>query len=409
MRLWTRPRRRNGWTRTRIASILAIVVLTLTAVGFAVGSPLSPEKTAADAAVAPKRITGTNKADVLSGDKAANLIWGLDGADRLLGYRGNDRLFGHRGNDYLLGGIGNDLLVGGSGRDRLIGGPGNDRLNSRDGERDTVSCGTGRDTVVKDARDVIGRDCEPTGTPPPPQPPPPAPAPGTTLTLTDSYWRCDKPIRTYAVNGMPLRVVLLYTTAYLPPRAGGVVQLDTGCVGDGTPATDLVIDIRGDGKTYGPGGDAVRVMNERPGASNLEIEGRADCGKRLNDEHQDGVQVLGGTNITFRNFHIGNYDAGLSTCQGAGGAFFYSLRSENVRVEGGTYIACNHALNAGAGSGHVSGAKFRSGRVDGTDPVCAQYFSSDPCIPRANITTSGLTCQRWNRQLKRWDHRPVTA
>ena len=155
------------------------------------------------------------------------------------------------------------------------------------------------------------------------------------------------------------------------------MQLHTGCVGDGTAATDLVIDIRGDGRTHGPGGDAVRITNERPGASNLEIEGRADCGQRVNAEHQDGVQVLGGTNITFRNFHIGNYDAGLSTCQGAGGAFFYSLESTNIRVEGGTYIACNHALNAGAGSGHVSGAKFRSGRIDGTDPVCTPYASSD--------------------------------
>ena len=148
------------------------------------------------------------------------------------------------------------------------------------------------------------------------------------------------------------------------------MQLGTGCVGDGTTATDLVLDIRGDGRTYGPGEDAVRLMNARPGASNLQIEGRADCGGRVGDAHQDGIQVLGGTNVTFRNFQIGNYDAGLSTCQGAGGAFFYSLASTNTRVEGGKYIACNHSLLANAASGHVSGAMFRSGRTDGTDPIC---------------------------------------
>ena len=211
-----------------------------------------------------------------------------------------------------------------------------------------------------------------------------------------------KPVRQYAVNGLPLRVVMLYTRNYVPPTNGGVVQLDTGCVGDGTSATDLVIDIRGDGRTHGPGGDAVRLMNDRPGASNLEIEGRADCGQRVNAEHQDGVQVLGGTNITFRNFQIGNYDAGLSTCQGAGGAFFYSLQSNNVRVEGGKFIACNHRqrrrrLRPRLRRDVPLGPRRR--HRPGLHPV--RKLRS--LHPAPNITTSGLTCQRWNRQLKRWD------
>ena len=197
-----------------------------------------------------------------------------------------------------------------------------------------------------------------------------------------------------------------YTTMYVPPNGAGAVQLGAGCVGDGTNATDLVLDIRGDGRTYGPGDDAIRIMNARPGASNLQIEGRADCGRRVGSAHQDGVQVLGGTNITFRNFQIGNYDAGLATCQGAGGVFFYSMASTNTRVEGGKFIACNHALFAGAPSGHVTGAMFRSGRTDGTDSVCTPYAASDPCMgPEYNrgVTVSGLTCQFWNRNLDRWD------
>ena len=226
--------------------------------------------------------------------------------------------------------------------------------------------------------------------------------------MTNTYWRCTRPVRDYAVNGLPLRVVMLYTTNYRPPQGGGVVQLDTGCVGDGTSATDLVVDIRGDGRTYGPGEDGVRITNALPGASNLEIEGRADCGARLGDAHQDAIQVLGGTNITFRNFEVGNYDAGLSTCQGAGGAFFYSMTTRNTRVEGGKYISCNHSLFAGSASGAVTGAMFRSGRTDGTDPVCTGYAASEPCMgPELGqgVTVSGITCQFWNRTQDRWETR----
>ena len=236
---------------------------------------------------------------------------------------------------------------------------------------------------------------------------PPPSTGGTTLTYTNTYWRCTRPVRDYAVNGLPLRVVMNYTVNYVPPSGAATVQLAAGCVGDGTTATDIVLDVRGDGRTYGPGDDAIRITNERPGASNLQIEGRANCGRRVGSAHQDGVQVLGGTNVTFRNFEIGNYDAGLATCQGAGGAFFYSLATTNTRVEGGKYIACNHSLFAGTASGHVSGAMFRSGRTDGTDPVCSGYAASEPCMgPELGhgVTLSGVTCQMWNRTAKRWDN-----
>ncbi len=233
-------------------------------------------------------------------------------------------------------------------------------------------------------------------------------AAGTTIALTNTFWRCSQPVRDYATHGLPLRVVMRYTTNYAPPRGGGVVQLGAGCVGDGTSATDLILYIRGNGRTYGPADDAVRVMNARPGASNLQVEGRADCGGRAGGAHQDGVQVLGGTNITFRNFEIGDYDAGLSTCQGAGGAFFYSMSSSNTRVVGGKFIACNHSLFAGNAGGQVSGARFRSGRTDGSDPVCAGYHSSDPCMGPVfgrGVSVSGLTCQSWNRATNRWQAR----
>jgi Ca2+-binding RTX toxin-like protein len=44
------------------------------------------------------------------------------------------------------------LLTGGKGRDRLLGGSGSDRLLARDGVRDRVDGGPGRDTARVDAR-----------------------------------------------------------------------------------------------------------------------------------------------------------------------------------------------------------------------------------------------------------------
>jgi predicted nucleic-acid-binding Zn-ribbon protein len=207
----------------------------------------------------------------------------------------------------------------------------------------------------------------------------------------------------YATNGLPLRVVLNYTYNY----DGFGARLASGCRGDGTNAIDLVLNVNGDGLTYGPQHDAVRVMNSLPGASNLEITGHANCGRRVNTSyHQDGIQVLGGTNVTWIDFQVGNYDAGRSTCQGAGGSFFYSLESVNTRVVGGKYIACNASLAVypGVGGGSVSGASFRSGRNDGTDPAC-NYHSSPPCDFGTTVTRGpNVTCQRWNPTADRWDN-----
>ena len=88
-----------------------------------------------------RKINGTARADVLRGTNAADVIRGRGGDDRLSGRGGADRLFG---------GAGNDRMVGGPGKDRLDGATGKDRF----------ACGRGGDTVLADARDQIGTDCE---------------------------------------------------------------------------------------------------------------------------------------------------------------------------------------------------------------------------------------------------------
>ncbi len=89
---------------------------------------------------------------------------GLSGNDKLYGFAGNDFLSGGLGRDLIDGGNGNDSLVGGSETDLIRGGVGNDSIISRDGVRDLVQCGPGRDTVLVDLRDRVSA-CEVVKTP----------------------------------------------------------------------------------------------------------------------------------------------------------------------------------------------------------------------------------------------------
>lgn len=129
------------------------------------GGPATPGAgpvVGADAARCANRVRGTNRGETLFGTAAADRITALGGADRLFGRAGadclsggagRDRLDGGPGNDSLEGGLGRDVLIGRGGRDVLSGGPGADVILARDGLRDAVRCGPGRDTAVVDRRD----------------------------------------------------------------------------------------------------------------------------------------------------------------------------------------------------------------------------------------------------------------
>lgn len=110
-------------------------------------------------------IVGTAGPDVLRGRSRKDVICGLGGDDRLFGSNGNDVLAGGDGNDRLEGGAGDDRIFGGSGLDDLIGGNGHDRLDggsgddlllARDGRRDFVVGGPGRDEGILDRVDRAG-------------------------------------------------------------------------------------------------------------------------------------------------------------------------------------------------------------------------------------------------------------
>ena len=94
-----------------------------------------------------ENVTGTDYADILTGDARAN---------RLAGGRGDDELRGSAGNDVLEGGAGADRLNGGAGADRLAGGAGEDWASYRGSDAGvTVKLRTGTGEKGHAEGDVI--------------------------------------------------------------------------------------------------------------------------------------------------------------------------------------------------------------------------------------------------------------
>jgi Ca2+-binding RTX toxin-like protein len=99
-------------------------------------------------------------------------------ADVVDGGSGNDVVHGGKGkNDVQRGGPGNDTLddaacpsrssscnrppfPGATAGDVFEGGSGNDDIFSRDGKRDRVDCGAGRDIAKVDGKDRVAGNCE---------------------------------------------------------------------------------------------------------------------------------------------------------------------------------------------------------------------------------------------------------
>ncbi len=130
-----------------------------------------------DAGKGNDRLWGGDANDKVIGGTGKDTIKGEDGRDELFGGSSNDVLEGGFGRDMLAGGAGNDQLLGGADDDRLFGeggtdrivggkgtnvidgGAGNDSIDSRNGVRDRVVCGAGRDRVRADSTDRLN-GCE---------------------------------------------------------------------------------------------------------------------------------------------------------------------------------------------------------------------------------------------------------
>src|SRR4051794_1360146 len=122
------------------------------------------------------RLVGTDAPEYLETLQVAapSRLAGGGGNDTLRAGDGADTLDGGPGDDDIDGGFGDDTITGGPARDPIPGarrggdcGPlwckypyGNDTIDARDGERDSIVCGFGEDTVYADALDVVDGDCE---------------------------------------------------------------------------------------------------------------------------------------------------------------------------------------------------------------------------------------------------------
>lgn len=231
---------------------------------------------------------------------SGRVLRGTPRNDVLTGTPGNDRIYGEGGSDRVYGRGGNDVIDPGPGQDFVDAGPGDDTILAADGERDRIVCGPGRDRVVADRIDQlsgceiverVGAPREPTPpappAPPPPAPPPPSPSPpppSGSVILVD---------RAFVCNG-PVNIPLVKVT--INPRASGLdaVVLGSNCSGRiGRVEVD----------TWS--GDGIKVQNAAPVARDVVIEsGYVRCHARSGGYHQDGIQVMGGTRITFRNLSV---------------------------------------------------------------------------------------------------------
>jgi Tol biopolymer transport system component len=78
----------------------------------------------------------------------------------VLGTGRSNRLTGTRLNDVIIARGGNDRIDGRAGPDLILAGVGSDRIAAKDGTRDRIVCGPGRDVAQVDRRDLVARDCE---------------------------------------------------------------------------------------------------------------------------------------------------------------------------------------------------------------------------------------------------------
>jgi hypothetical protein len=239
--------------------------------------------------------------------------------------------------------------------------------------------------------------------------------PGAEIVLENGEWTCDAPLEQYARSRggeLPLKVTARFTRPV--ETVAGIVDLTTGCTGDGTEAIDLILDIQGDGRTVGGMGDALTVKIE---ATDIDITGSLDCGPRGPEAHQDGVQALGANDIAFVDFEVGDWDEERATCSGASAGLDISLGGAAAIVPADykcircRVVACRRAINVGESvNTQVTDGRFRSGNpaereeelATGVVGLC--NFAVSPCNvdpTAAGHVFEGNVCQKFPYENRR--------
>jgi hypothetical protein len=118
-------------------------------------------------------LLGTDKNDRLHGKDGDDEIRALGGGDVIVGGVGNDAVYmgpgddfiqpedPRGGNDVIYGGSGDDFLQANKGADVMYGGDGSDDVfEARDGQRDKLYCGEGKDRYYAEKIDYVDSSCE---------------------------------------------------------------------------------------------------------------------------------------------------------------------------------------------------------------------------------------------------------
>ena len=101
------------------------------------------------------RIAGPDS--TIFGGTGDDVLSGAHGGEALWGQQGEDTLRGLAGNDLLHGGADADHLNGGPAKDQVFGDDGSDTFMARDGKRDSLDGGGGKDKARVDAIDHLAR------------------------------------------------------------------------------------------------------------------------------------------------------------------------------------------------------------------------------------------------------------
>jgi len=144
------------------------------------------------------------------------------------------------------------------------------------------------------------------------------------ITLVDKGWTCTGPVALTSVS------VTITKNLVAPLRGQGnvdAIHIHSGCTG--TIGKLTVVQYEGDGIKVGQG------------AHDLVVEsGSVSCFDRAAGKHQDGVQVMGGSNIVFRNLNV--------QCQSSNNsAFFINKGTTSSQVP--TNVVCDGCFLSGGG------------------------------------------------------------
>lgn len=232
----------------------------------------------------------------------------------------------------------------------------------------------------------------------------------TLVIRNNTAFQCSGPLSNF--GPLPLKVRGVWTVS--DATADGA-YIDNGCIGDGSDDTiDIVFELvdgngdllDGNDGLVGPQNDSFK-FRQNPGANHIQVTGRFECGARGPVAHQDIIQYQMQTGVNsfvwIVNGTSGDYNAGHSTCQGAGGIIYTG--GSGIHLLGGEYIACNTTLAGGGTLNTVENVKFRSGRAaDASEPNCAGLGGgTNPCGGSAFFDVfTGNICQQWQVATDTW-------